>query len=45
MDEKAKTTQVQEKIKQMIQNRKKILVKEGSSQMKRLRSNLEAEEI
>jgi hypothetical protein len=44
MDEKSKTTLVQEKIKQMLQSRRRITSKENTAQMKRLKSNLEAED-
>ena len=40
MEEKAKSALVQEKIKQMMQNRKKISTREGGNQLKRLKSEL-----
>jgi len=43
MEEKSKTTLVQEKIKQMMQNRRKISSREGPGHLKRLTSNLQSE--
>lgn len=43
--EKSKTQLVQEKIKQMIQNRKRIASKGTPSQVKRLKSNYESEDV
>lgn len=44
MEEKSKTQLVQEKIKQMVQHRKRIVSKGTPSQAKRLKSNFEAED-
>lgn len=43
--EKSKTQLVQEKIKQMIQHRKRIVTKGTPSQVKRLKSNFESEDV